>query len=448
MCSSLPIDSLQSVAQEMGVDVRSKAFAREMDARDKLAPLRDEFAIPKAQDGNDAVYLCGNSLGLLPKRAQTLVAEEFQVWAESGVIGHHQHRHGRPWVTIDEQVVGKSATIVGAKPAEVAVMGTLTANLHFLMVSFYRPTAQRYKILLEKRAFPSDTYAVKSQIQFHGYDPTTAMVALEPREGEYTLRHEDILAAIEEHGDEIALVLFPGVQYYTGQLFDIQGITEAAHRKGCYAGFDLAHAAGNVPLRLHDWQVDFACWCSYKYLNSGPGSIAGIFVHEQHFDNPALPRLTGWWGHEKTTRFDMSDEFTPSPGAAVYQHSNPSVLNTVCLLGSLQVFERAGMEQLREKSLLLTGYLEFLLQDLVQKFNMKIITPRSPSERGCQLSILLDCDVDTVFPQMMAAGLICDERKPNCIRLGPTPLYNSFTDVHRAAEIICRVMTAASAKSA
>ncbi|KAJ3042958.1 hypothetical protein HDV00_006265 [Rhizophlyctis rosea] len=308
-------------------------------------------------------------------------------------------------------------------------MNTLTGNLHFLMVAFYRPTAARHKILMEAKSFPSDYYAVESQVKFHGYDPTKAIVQIGPRPGEHNLRTEDILKIIEEEGDTVALILFSGVQYYTGQFFELDKIAAAGKAKGCVVGYDLAHAVGNVPLRLHDWDVDFACWCTYKYLNAGPGGIGGAFVHEKHF-NSDLPRFAGWWGTDPKTKFNMEHTFQPIPGAASFRVSNPNVLATVSLLGSLQVFAQTSMTALREKSILLTGYLERLLDDLPTRSKFEILTPRNPEERGCQLSLLFkDGVMMELFTQLRKNGIICDERKPDVIRVAPTPLYNTFVEV-------------------
>ncbi|ORY05740.1 kynureninase-like protein [Basidiobolus meristosporus CBS 931.73] len=450
MASNVEI-SLENLAREANLDPLSPEFARYLDKQDKLAYLREEFFIPSVQDvlpenedkprgpykaEEDCIYLCGNSLGLLPKKAKQYVEEELDVWAHSGVHAHHHHKHGRPWVTIDEEVCKLSASIVGGKPIEVASMATLTSNLHFLLTAFYKPTEKRHKILMEYKAFPSDHYAVESQIKYHGFDPVKSLVTVAPREGEYTIRTEDILKAIEAEGDSVAVVLFSGIQYYTGQFFEIEKITEAAHKKGCIAGFDLAHAVGNVPLQLHDWDVDFACWCTYKYLNSGPGGIGGLFVHERFAHDFDRPRFSGWWGHNKTTRFQMNSVSDPLPGAAGFQMSNPSVLTTVSLLGGLELFEKASMKELRQKSLLLTGYLEFLLDQLFDKSTFSIMTPRDPSQRGCQLSFLFGEDVKELYHQLSSSGVVCDIREPNSIRIAPVPLYNSFSDVYKFISLL------------
>ncbi|KAJ1925966.1 Kynureninase (L-kynurenine hydrolase) [Tieghemiomyces parasiticus] len=456
-----PVEELKELAREAHLDLGSQAFAKWLDTKDPLEALREEFHYPtQAQisrangsdkphpEGDDqpSIYLCGNSLGLQPKSIKHYLDEELQVWAEGGVFGHHHHIHGRPWLTIDEHVLDESARIVGAERSEVAIMNTLTANVHLLMAAFYRPEGPRTKILIEAKAFPSDRYAVESQIRWHGLDPADHLIALAPRAGEDTLRTEDILQVISDQGSHIALVFFSGVQYYTGQCFDMPRITEAGHSQGCMVGFDLAHAVGNVSLQLHDWGVDFACWCTYKYLNAGPGGIAGIFVHSRHGDTDSLTQLHGWWGNRVTTRFQMSDTFDPIPGSAGrFQLSNPNVLAMVSLLGALDVFAMTDMAALRRKSRLLTGYLEYLLQHTEPAAHqVRIITPKDPEARGCQLSLILDERAfSPVFNHLTAACVVCDERKPNCIRVAPVPLYNSFADVFRFVEILCQALTEA-----
>ncbi|TPX34178.1 hypothetical protein SmJEL517_g03079 [Synchytrium microbalum] len=385
----------------------------------------------------DCIYLCGNSLGLQPKRTRELISEELHVWADRGVNGHFDHPHNRPWALIDDHVVQSTAKIVGAKESEVAVMNSLTANLHFLMVSFYRPTSTRHKILMEPKCFPSDHFAIESQIKFHGYDPLPSIITVNLRDGESNISTDDILQAIDKDGDSIALVLFGGVQYYTGQLFDMQAITRAGHEKGCVVGFDLAHAVGNVPLQLHDWNVDFAAWCTYKYLNSGAGGIGGAFVHERHASDSTLPKFLGWWGTDPTTKFAMSHDFKPINGANQYRVSNPAVLTTVALMGSLSVFDKTSMAELRAKSLLLTGYLEHLLDKLSSPY-IKIITPRDPLQRGCQLSVLLQGrNMEAVHHALLQQGIVCDERKPDVIRISPAPLYNTFEDFNNQQMATC-----------
>ncbi|KAF9577585.1 Kynureninase (L-kynurenine hydrolase) [Lunasporangiospora selenospora] len=417
------------------------AFAGFMDERDPLKQLRDEFVIPTRgqmapgvdRPDESSIYFCGNSLGLLPKAVSRIVQEELQQWGEGGVNSHFSHRFGRPWVRIEETVQHQSAKLVGARPEEVAIMNTLTSNLHTLLAAFYTPSKAsggRHKILMEAKAFPSDHYAIESQIRWHGLDPKDSLICQAPREGEYLLRTEDILETIEKHGHEIAVVCFSGVQFYTGQYFEIEKITKAAQAKGCIVGWDLAHAAGNLPVQLHDWNVDFACWCSYKYLNSGPGGIAGIFVHERHANNFERNRLAGWWGHDKVTRFDMVNEFKPMSGAAGFQHSNPSVLTSAALLGSLTVFEQTSIQDLRSKSLLLTGYLHHLLTNEFSNQVLEIITPSDPEQRGCQLSLVFkQGKMIEIFEGLAKRAIIGDERKPDVIRFAPTPLYNRFEDV-------------------
>ncbi|GAA6028719.1 hypothetical protein JCM8097_007361 [Rhodosporidiobolus ruineniae] len=483
------------------------AFADFLDANDALAPLRRLFNLPKRrtvwpeeyrdlQDGKgqgdkpedkgECVYLAGNSLGLMPKRTPDMLAEELSVWSSSGVLGHTDHSYGRPWVKIDEHVTPILAEIVGANESEVACMGSLTGNLHTLLTSFYRPTEKRFKILYEGKAFPSDAYAFASHAALHDFPPT-ALLPVFPREGEYTIRTEDILRLIEDEGDSIAVICFGAVQYYSGEWFDMEAITKAGRAKGCIVGFDCAHAVGNVPLRLHDWGVDFACWCSYKYLNSGPGGIAGLFVHERWEDRK---RLQGWWGHDKATRFAMPANFSPLPGAAGWQFSNPSVLDVVALLSSLQVFQEAQrvlprkqsggqvtdvkgpiLGALREKSVDLTGYLELLLSasryyvpapafaaaassssadsasssatsSSSTRATFTIITPSDPARRGAQLSLLFEPvnAMDWIFERLRERGILGDERRPGVIRFAPVPLYNSWADAREAAQGLEEVM--------
>ncbi len=400
-----------------------------LDANDPLKTWRSQFHIPKTKDGQDCIYLCGNSLGLQPKATASALQQELTDWQNLGVEGHFHAKN--PWMPYHEFLTPMLAKLVGAKPSEVVAMNTLTLNLHLMMVSFYRPTAKRHKIIIEAGAFPSDRYAVLSQIRFHGFDPSASLIEIRPRSGETTLHIEDIESAIDE---SVALILFGGVNYYTGQLFDMQRITEAGHAKGCIVGFDLAHAAGNIPLHLHEWDVDFAAWCSYKYLNSGPGSIAGCFVHERHGNSPDLPRFAGWWGHDKTTRFKMGPDFSVTPGAEGWQLSNPPILSLAAVKASLEIFDKIGMDALREKSLKLTGYLESQL-DAIGSNAFSVMTPRDTKQRGCQLSIVVKKDGRRVFDALTANGIICDWREPDCIRIAPVPLYNSFEDAHRFVEI-------------
>lgn len=403
---------------------------------DDLAHFRQQFIFPK-HEGKNALYFCGNSLGLQPQSTREAVLAELDQWAKYGVEGHF--KGDLPWMYYHKFLTEPSARLVGALPHEVVVMNTLTTNLHLLMVSFYRPNATRYKIVMEAGAFPSDQYAMESQVRWHGFEPDDAIIEIAPRDGEFNLRTEDILRVIEEQGDQTALVMFSGVNYYTGQFFDLEAITQAAHRVGAYAGFDLAHTAGNLPLSLHDWGADFAVWCSYKYLNSGPGGPSGVFVHERHANAPTLPRFAGWWGHDEAERFQMKKGFKPMYGAAGWQLSNAQILSFAAHLASLKIFDAAGMEPLRQKSLKLTAYLAFLLEQAnTQGAGFQMITPREPDARGCQLSLLTGADGRDLFDYLTAQGVIADWREPNVIRFAPTPLYNSFEDVWQLCRLISR----------
>jgi kynureninase len=403
--------------------------ARQFDGRDMLRDFREQFLLPKVKE-TEIIYFTGNSLGLQPKDAGAALERELEDWGRFGVEGHFHARH--PWFSYHERFTDGTASLVGARREEVVVMNQLTSNLHFLLVSFFRPQGRRVKILTEQRPFPSDTYALASHLQFHGLDPNEHLVEVQPREGEHTLRTEDILAKIEELGDKLALVLFSGVQYYTGQFFDIAAITGKAHAVGALAGFDLAHAVGNVPLCLHDWQVDFACWCTYKYLNSGPGSVGGAFIHERHVTGN-LPRFAGWWGHDKKTRFQMGPEFSPMPTAEGWQVSNAPVLNMAIHHLSLTQFVTARMDRLREKSLVLTGYTEAVIKEVGAKHgvNLEIITPADPAQRGCQLSVIAHGKGKLLYDRLTQEYVSVDWRAPNVIRLAPVPMYNSFEDVYR-----------------
>ncbi|HKV97195.1 MAG TPA: kynureninase [Gammaproteobacteria bacterium] len=415
------------------------AFAAQLDQDDPLAHYREKFHIPRHADGEE-VYLCGNSLGLQPKTAERYLREELEDWQRLAVKAHFAGR--RPWMPYHELLTDKTARLVGAEPQEVVNMNSLTANLHLMLVSFYRPTTTRNRILIERGAFPSDRYALASQIRFHGFDPDASLVELAPQTGRATLDTGTVEAAIHEQGERLALVLLPGVQYYSGQAFDIARLTRAAHAAGAVAGFDLAHAAGNLPLQLHDWGADFAVWCSYKYLNAGPGSVAGCFVHARHARDFERPRFAGWWGHDKTTRFRMDPEFVPIQGAQGWQLSNPPILALAPLLASLEIFDEAGMQRLREKSLRLTAYLEFLL-DLRLAKDVEILTPRNPAERGCQLSLRLRGSTQHAresFRQLEERGITTDWREPDVIRVAPVPLYNTYADVYRFAEILGEVL--------
>jgi kynureninase len=402
-------------------------FAAAMDARDPLAHFRDRFLIPKTKSGDDCIYLCGHSLGLQPKTVGSYLAQELHDWAQLGVEGHFHARN--PWMPYHRLLTQQTAALVGAQPAEVVVMNSLTVNLHLMMTSFYRPTSKRHKILVERGAFPSDQYAVKSQIRFHGFDPAESLLELIPREGESCVRNDDIESLIEREGDSIALILIGGVNYITGQAFDLDGITKAGQRKGCVVGFDLAHAAGNIPLRLHDWGPDFAVWCSYKYLNGGPGCVGGCFVHERHACAWKLPRFAGWWGHDQTTRFQMGPDFHPMVGAEGWQLSNPPILALAALRASLEIFSEAGLARLRAKSVSLTGYMEALLGEQASP-KLSIITPREDERRGAQLSILLPGNGRELCQGLAAAGVIGDWREPDTFRVAAVPLYNSYQDVY------------------
>lgn len=405
--------------------------AEKMDADDKLRSYRDRFYFPAAKDGVDPIYFTGNSLGLMPKTARGYVDQELEDWQRLGVEAHMKAKN--PWLPYHEFLTAQMANVVGAKPVETIVMNSLTVNLHILLVSFYRPTAARYKIVIEKGAFPSDRYAVESQIRFHGFDPDNSLIEIAPRPDESTLRTEDIVELIGREGSSIATILLGGVNYYTGQAFEMQAITAAGHAAGAVVGFDLAHAAGNIELKMHDWDVDFAAWCSYKYLNGGPGAVGGAFIHERHATSFDLPRFAGWWGHDKETRFLMGPEFRPMAGAEGWQISNPPILQMAALRASLEIFEEAGMAALTEKSRRLTGYLESLIDEIADE-RISIITPRDPDQRGCQLSIRVGDK--SLHERIVARGVFADWREPGVIRVAPVPLYNSFMDVHRFAEIL------------
>ncbi|MER2997302.1 kynureninase [Pontibacter populi] len=414
------------------------AFAQEQDKNDPLHHFRDKFYFPQVNK-QDAIYFCGNSLGLQPKSAQMYIDNEMYKWANLAVEGHFKGEE--PWFNYHELLAAGAARVVGAKESEVVIMNQLTVNLHLMLVSFYRPEGKRFKIITEAGAFPSDQYALETQTRFHGYNPDEAIVELYPREGEHTLRTEDILQSIKQHADELALVMMGGINYYTGQVFDMEAITKAGHEAGAIVGFDLAHAAGNIPVKLHDWNVDFAVWCTYKYLNSGPGGTSGVFVHERHGNNPDLPRFAGWWGHDASSRFQMKKGFIPMPGAAGWQLSNGQILPFAVHRASLELFDEAGMENLRAKSEKLTGYLEYLINDVhVGKDVLEMITPTDPKARGSQISILVKQNARELFNKLMEAGIIVDYREPNVIRVAPTPLYNSFEEVYRFSEILHKTL--------
>lgn len=411
-------------------------YARLHDAQDSLRKFRDEFLFPQ-HDGKDAIYFCGNSLGLQPKRTKEYILKQLDNWAEYGVEGHF--KSATPWMYYQKTTKESLANLIGAKPIEVVAMNQLTVNLHLMMVSFYRPTETRYKIIMEGSAFPSDQYALETQVKFHGFEPNDAIVELFPREGEYTLREEDILAAIETHKDSLALVMMGAVNYYTGQFFPLHEIAEKAHAVGALCGFDLAHAMGNIPMQLHDWNVDFAVWCSYKYLNSSPGGMSGVFIHEKHATNPETPRFAGWWGYKEDTRFKMQKGYIPEPGAEGWQMSNVPVLTMAAHRAALDLFDEATLTALREKSLKLTAYMEYIIREANKKIGFEkfiIITPSDPTARGAQLSVICKDGGKKVFDELTSKGIIGDWREPEVLRFAPVPLYNSFEDVFRFGEII------------
>lgn len=405
----------------------SLSFAKQMDQIDPLKDCRRMFHFHR-MGGKEVIYFCGNSLGLMSKTTTEMVNKELEVWAKKGVIGQHTY-----WESYHEHLSKSTARLVGAKPSEVVVMNALTVNLHLLLISFYQPTGNRNKIVIEKGAFPSDQYAVESQIKLHDLNPKDVLLELSPREGEKTLHTEDILGTLKEHGDSIATILIGGVNYYTGQAFDMEAITKAGQKIGAYVGFDLAHAAGNIMLDLHDWGVDFAAWCSYKYLCAGPGSPGGVFIHERH-GNWAGPRLSGWWGHNKQTRFQMGPDFEPIKGAEGWQISNAPILAMACLRASMAIFDKVGMSLIRSKSEKLTGYMEFLMNTISNK--VEIVTPTDATQRGSQLSLVMNKNGKDVFNQLGLQGVICDWREPDVIRVAPVPLYNSFIEVYRFYEIL------------
>src|SRR5947209_13481442 len=411
-------------------------FARQLDAEDPLRDFRKKFHLPLGPDGGPLIYFAGNSLGLMPKAARTVVERELDVWAKRALDAHHAA--DTPWYSYHETLREPVARLIGAQPNEVISMNSLTVNLHLMMATFYRPTKSRFRILIEEPAFPSDTYAIKTQIVHHGLDPKEALVLARPRKGEFTIRTEDVVDLMEKHADQLAVVMIGAVNFFTAQLFDTAAITKAAQKHGIIAGFDLAHAIGNVPLSLHDHNVDFAVWCSYKYLNAGPGAVAGAFVHERHATNTELPRLAGWFGNDPNTRFrlHLEPEFVPVPSADGWQISNPPIFSMAPLRASLAIFDEAGgMEPLRAKSINLTGYLEFLIEQIGSR-KFSLITPKDPNARGAQLSIQAHEHPKQLHEELMTAGVKCDFREPNVIRIAPTPLYNSFHEVWRFAQIL------------
>ena len=410
-----------------------KSFSEELDQKDRLKNYRDLFFIPKNKKGNELIYFCGNSLGLQPKKTKEYIIQEVDDWKKLAVEGHFHAKN--PWLPYHELLSVSYSKLIGAKASEVIAMNTLTVNLHLMMVSFYRPKKNKFKVLIEKDAFPSDIYAVESQIKFHGYKVEDALIKLEPRKGEYFIRQQDIEKIIKENSDEIALILIGGVNYYTGQLFDMQKITKIGHDNGIVVGFDLAHAIGNVKLELHKWGVDFAVWCSYKYLNSGPGAIAGAYINER-FHNYELPRFTGWWGHNKKERFLMDDKFNPIKSAEGWQLSNPPIFSLAPVLSSLSIFDQVGMDALLKKSKLLTDYLEFLINSIENK-NIEVI---DVPMRGCQLSVRVKSYDKKLFNNLTENGVVADWREPDVIRIAPVPLYNTFTDAFNFYQILKRLL--------
>ncbi len=406
-------------------------FAKQQDQLDELSDYRNQFHIPKNNSGDELIYMTGNSLGLQPKSTKDYINQELEDWANLGVEGHTEAKN--PWLPYHEFLTDSMANLVGAKPIEVVVMNTLTANLHFMMVSFYQPTKTRYKIVIESDAFPSDKYAVESQLRHHGFDDKEGLILWKPRENEELLHYEDLETILESQGDEIALIMIGGVNYYTGQFFDLKRITQLGHKHGCIVGFDCAHGAGNVELNLHDSGADFAVWCTYKYLNSGPGSMAGCFVHERHAHDKNLNRFTGWWSHNKQTRFNMRKEFDVLPGAEGWQLSNPPILSMAAIKASLDIFNEVGIKKLTEKSKKLTGYFEFLINEL-NNSAIKIITPNNLKKRGCQLSIQVKNANKSLHDKLTKAGVISDWREPDVIRCAPVPLYNTYQDVYFMVE--------------
>ena len=414
-------------------------FAQQLDHHDKLNKYKSEFHFPQ-HNGKDVIYFTGNSLGLQPKRTKKYVDEVMADWANLAVEGHFYA--DKPWWDYHERFAKPLSSLMGCLPTEVTVMNTLTVNLHLLMVSFYRPTKKRYKIICEEKAFPSDQYMFQSQVDFHSrnldFDPNEAIVEIKRRDGEHNIRHEDIIAKINEVGEELALVLFGGVNYYTGQVFDMKQITESGHKVGAVVGFDLAHAAGNIALNLHDWNVDFASWCSYKYMNSGPGNASGCFIHQKHHNDTTLPRFAGWWGHNKERRFKMEQNFEPVAGADGWQISNLPILSLAPYLAAVEQFDEIGLGKIIKKRIVITNYLEFVLQqiDLEVKGNFEIITPANPLERGCQLSVFFHGEGRSLFEYLMANGVVTDWREPNVIRFAPVPLYTSFADIYNFGQIL------------
>ena len=416
-------------------------FAQDSDQQDELSAYRQCFYLPKI-NGKDALYFTGNSLGLQPKSTREYVQQELDDWAKYGVEGHFEAKN--PWVSYHKILSEPFAQLVGANKEEVVAMNGLSVNLHLMMVSFYQPTSNRTKIICEAKAFPSDQYMLESQVKFHGLNPNDTIIEVSPRDGEHTIREEDILSTIEEVGEELALVFWGGVNYYSGQVFDMAKITEKAHTQGAYVGFDLAHGVGNIELKLHDWNVDFACWCSYKYLNAGPGSVSGVFVHQKHDNNSNLPRFAGWWGHDEERRFLMEKNFMPMKGAQGWQLSNAPVFAMAPCKASMDIFDEVGMPRLVSKSKRLTNYMEFIFNDISSRYNncdLEIITPKEEGHRGCQLSVLCHGQGRSMFDFITKEGVIADWREPNVIRLAPVPLYNSFEDIYHLGQIIEKALS-------
>ncbi|XP_069879821.1 kynureninase isoform X1 [Dipodomys merriami] len=458
----LPADTVRRIAAELNCHPTDQRVALHLDEEDKLRHFRDYFYIPKMQDlppidlslvnkDENAIYFVGNSLGLQPKLVKTYVEEELDKWAKIGAYGHDTGK--RPWITGDECIVGLMKDIVGANEKEIVLMNGLSVNLHLLMLSFFKPTSKRYKILLEAKAFPSDHYIIESQLQLHGLNVEKSMRIIKPRQGEDLLRMEDILEVIEKEGDSIAVIMFSGVHFYTGQIFNMPAITKAGQAKGCFVGFDLAHAVGNIELHLHDWGVDFACWCSYKYLNSGAGGLAGAFVHEKHAYT-IKPALVGWFSHELNTRFKMDNKLKLIPGASGFRISNPPMLLVCSLHASLEIFREATVKALRRKSILLTGYLEYLIKHYYSKDKSEtkepmvvIITPSHIEHRGCQLTLTFPNSEKNMFEELSKRGVVCDKREPNGIRVAPVPLYNSFHDVYKFVHLLTSIIHPAKTKN-
>lgn len=428
------IQELHDVSKNIDKELNSREFAKYMDENDELKNFREKFHFPKHKD-QQVLYFVGNSLGLQPKKTEEYLNKELSKWKNIGVRGHFETE--KPWFNYEDFAIDMLSRVVGAKPSEVAVMNTLTTNLHLLMVPFYRPTSKRFKILIEENPFPSDMFAVQSQIKYHGYNVEDSLLIIGPRKGEHTIRTQDIEELIEKEGDSIELVLLTGVQFLTGQAFEMEKIVKIGHSKGCIVGFDLAHAVGNLEIFLHDWNVDFACFCSYKYLNSGPGSIAGIFVHEKHKD--IGPKFEGWWGNKRENRFSMKTEFDSQLGAASFQLSNPSIFALCPLVASLEIFDEATMKKLRQKSQLLTTYLEHLIKTVLKE-KCQILTPLDISQRGCQLSIRTSMPIKEVYQKLEDLGVDVDKREPDVLRISPVPLYNSFTDVFELIQILEKLL--------